>query len=432
MRAPAWAARLQRRHVLLGAGALAVAFGVALWAGVRARQGAPAVPSAAAAARHMGNSGGMAGMEGMPGMSGMESGGRSAMPGMPGMAMPAGGEARLDASQLRQFGVTFGRVDLRVLRDDVRAAGVVAVDETRLTQVTTRTSGFVERLHANFTGRAVRRGEPLLDLYSPEVLATEEELLVAARLPASLPVPGVEGRGLSLVAAARERLVLLGMPRAQIAEVLRTGRARRTFTVVSPATGVVTEKRVIEGQAVQSGQPLLTIADLAGVWIEAQLRETDASRVRVGSGADVELAALPGRSLKGTVTFVEPVLQSATRSVTARVSVANAGGQLRPGMSATVRIVTPGREVLTVPTDALVRTGDRTLVFVDRGGGRLTPADVEVGATVGPLTEVLGGLQSGQRVVTSAQFLLDSESNLAEVMRGMIGQMGGASAEGRP
>jgi Cu(I)/Ag(I) efflux system membrane fusion protein len=259
------------------------------------------------------------------------------------------------------------------------------------------------------------------------VLAAEEELLVARRIGASLgtsDVPGIALPAADLVAAARQRLLRLGVSGAEIDAVLRSGRASRTVTLRAPASGVVLGKRVTDGQAVSAGEPLYTLADLGTVWVEAELREGDAASVRVGSGADVELAAYPGRPFEGSVAYVAPTLDATTRTLRARVVVANSDGRLRPGMFATVRLTSPSRRALTVPASAVVRTGERTIVFVDLGGGRLRPQDVEIGRAEADLVEVLAGLEAGQRVVTSAQYLLESESNLADVMRSMIGQAG--------
>ena len=349
------------------------------------------------------------------------------MAGMPGMAMSSDGTVRLTADQIRQFGITFGTVEERQLAAEVRTAGIVAADETRIAQVTPKFGGFVERLYVDFTGQAVRRGQPLLEIYSPELVAAQQELLVAARLQRTVgesSVPGVPAPSTDLVAAARERLRLWDVSDAQIREVLRTGRVRRTVTLFSPASGVVTEKPVVRGQAVQAGQPLYTIADLSRVWVQAELREADAGTVREGSPATVELAAFPGRPLQGQVSYLQPVLQEQARTLRARIVLPNPDGRIRPGMYATVRLSAPERTALTVPASALVRTGERTLVFVDLGGGRLQPQEVETGRVAGEAAEVLSGLEPGQRVVTSAQFLLDSESNLGEVMRSMIGQTG--------
>ena len=354
------------------------------------------------------------------------------MPGMAGMSMPMSGSGtvRLSAAQIQQFGITFGTAERRPLTGEVRTTGVVAVDETRVVEIAPRFGGFVERVNADFTGRHVRRGEVLVELYSPEVLSTMQELIVANRVGRETrsPVPGAVSSGTDLVAAARDRLRLLGVDDATIDAALASGAAPRTVPIVAPIAGVITEKRVVRGQSVSSGQGLYTIADLSALWVNVDVRESDAGAVRVGTGANIEVTAIPGRTLNGVVTYVQPVMRAETRTVTARIAVANAGAQLKPGMFATVLLRTGGREALVVPNAAVVRTGDRTVVFVDMGGGELMTHDVRTGATVGEFTEILSGLGAGDRVVTSAQFLLDSESNLGEVMRSMLGQ-GSAAAQ---
>jgi Cu(I)/Ag(I) efflux system membrane fusion protein len=356
----------------------------------------------------------------------------AAMDGMAGMDMPSDGSVRLTAAQIQEFGITFGFAEQRTLEDEVRTVGTVAFDETRIAQVAPKFSGFVERLYVDFTGRPVRRGEPLLEIYSPELVAAQEELLLAARLQRTLgesSVPGVGQGSPALVAAAERRLRLWDISEAQIEQVRRTGRVRRTLTLFSPASGVVVDKPVVRGQAVQAGQTLYTIADLSRVWVEAELREADAGAVTEGTPATVEFAAFPGRPLAGTVEYVYPTLQPEARALKARIAVANPEGRLKPGMYATVRLSAPVRTALTVPSSAVVRTGERTLVFVDLGGGRLAPQEVETGRAAGKHTEILSGVEPGQRVVTSAQFLLDSESNLAETMRSMIGMGGSGQME---
>lgn len=353
---------------------------------------------------------------------------------MAGMAMTNGGSVTLTEMQIRQFGVTFDTAKVRTLTSDTRTTGVVTVDETKLTQISPRFGGFVERLYVNATGQRVRRGQPLLDVYSPELVAAQQELLVAGQLQRDIgrsAVPGVPSGTTDLVAAARRRLQLWDISDAQINEVLRTGRVRRTMTLYAPSSGVVLEKQVVQGQAIQPGERLYTIADLSGVWIDVQIREGDAAAVRTGSGADIIVTGMPGRTLKGRVTYVYPTLDSASRAVRARVVVSNTDGLLKPGMYATVALTTPGRSVLTVPASAVLRTGERNVVFVDMGNGSLMPHEVELGATAGSYTEVLAGLEAGQRVVTSSQFLLDSESNLGEVMKAMLGQMSTPSGAGR-
>jgi RND family efflux transporter MFP subunit len=361
--------------------------------------------------------------------------GMGGMEGMPGMNMTESGSVRLTSAQIRQFGITFGTVDVRTLTSEVRATGVVTFDETKLVQVAPKFGGFVERLYVDFTGQPVARGQPLLEIYSPDLVAAQQELLLAAELQRDIgrsAVPGVPASSTNLVEAAKRRLRLWDISEGQIEGVLRSGRVRRTMTLYAPASGVVVEKKVVRGQATTPGEQLYTIADLADLWIDIQLRETDAGAVRVGSGADIELAGLPGRTFKGRVEYVYPTLDQQARTVRARVAVTNTGGVLKPGMYATVRVITPARSALTVPNSAVIRTGERNVVFVDMGGGELMPHEVELGPTVGEYAEVLAGLEPGQRVVTSAQFVLDSESNLAEVIRSMMGQMGAGDVKDMP
>jgi Cu(I)/Ag(I) efflux system membrane fusion protein len=227
-----------------------------------------------------------------------------------------------------------------------------------------------------------------------------------------------------LIESAKMRLRLWDISEAQINEVLRTGRVKRTLTLHAPVNGVVVDKQVLRGQGVQPGQALYTIADLSRVWVEAELREADAATVREGAAATVELSALPGRRLQGRVEYVYPTLEADARTLKARIAMPNPENRIKPGMFAVVRLSAPVRTALTVPTSAVVQTGERSIVFVDMGNQRIMPHDVITGRSAGDLTEIISGLEPGQRVVTAAQFLLDSESNLGEVMRSMIGTMG--------
>jgi len=348
----------------------------------------------------------------------------SQMDGMPGMSSPSAGSVVLTPTQIQQLGVTFGDVALRPLSNEVRTVGTVVVNETRLAKVTPKFSGYVEKLYVNFVGQPVRRGEPLAAVFSPDLVAAEQELLVSARLSRTIgasSVPGVPGSNTDLLTAAKERLRLWDVSDAQINEVLATGRPMRTVALAAPASGFVIDKKVVQGQSIQAGEELYTIADLSDVWVEAQLREEDAGRVGIGATATLQFTSYPGRPFTGRVTYIDPMLGEQARTVKARITVPNSDGRIKPGMYATVILNSSSQTALTVPRSAVVQTGERALVFVDLGNGRLNAQPVRVGRTVGDYVEVLSGLTPGQRVVTSAQFLIDSESNLGEVMKSMIG-----------
>jgi multidrug efflux pump subunit AcrA (membrane-fusion protein) len=250
---------------------------------------------------------------------------------MGGMKMDTDGTVQLTPGQIRRFGVTFGTAEERTLENEVRTVGIVSFDETRIARVTPKFGGFIEKLYVDFTGQSVRAGQPLLEIYSPELVSAQEELLLATRLDESLgqsPVPGVGGSRTGLAASARRRLKLWDISDAQIDAILESGKVRRTLTLDAPVSGIVVEKQVVEGQAVQPGQSLYTIADLSEVWVEAELREADAGEVREGTAATVELNAFPGRPIRGHVEYVYPTLQAQARTLKARIALPNPDGRI--------------------------------------------------------------------------------------------------------
>lgn len=360
-------------------------------------------------------------------MAGMEMNGSAAGPtdGMVGMEMGEG-TIRLTADQIRTFGITFGTAETRPLERTIRAVGLVNFDETRMAYVAPKVTGYVERLYVDFTGKPVSRGQPLLEIYSPELVSAQEELLLARRLDEKVGASGVEGvatGSTDLLASAKRRLRYWDISEAQIERVLRTGQVQKTLTLHAPVSGIVMEKNVLEGQAVEPGDNLYMIADLSEVWVEAELFEADVALIQEGMPAMIDVTALPGRTFEGRVEYVYPTLEEETRSMKARVALPNPGGRLKPGMYTTVRLERSLGEVLTIPTSAVLRTGDRAIAFVDMGEGRLMPHELTLGLAADEYVEVMKGIEPGARVVTSAQFLLDSESNLAEVMRAMMAQM---------
>jgi Cu(I)/Ag(I) efflux system membrane fusion protein len=261
----------------------------------------------------------------------------------------------------------------------------------------------------------VRQGQPLLDIYSPELVAAQKEYLVARRAQARLgdsSVPGVARSGTELAEASRQRLRAFDVSPEEIAALERTGTARRTVTLRSPVSGVVVEKMAFEGMQVSPADRLYEIADLSRVWVVADLYEKDLSAVRVGLPARVTLSAQPAAEWRGTVTFVSPTVKPETRTVEARIEVDNRSGVLKPEMFTDVFFEGTPSSVLTVSESAVIQTGERTLVFVDKGQGQYEPREVALGARVAGGYEVVRGLVAGERVVVSANFLLDSESSL--------------------
>lgn len=332
----------------------------------------------------------------------------------------ADGAVHLEPEMVRSLGITVIEAELAPVQRTIRTTGNVAYDETRLTTVTPKFMGFVERLHVDFTGQAVRKGQPLLEIYSPELVAAQEELLAAVRMERQLRESGstaVAERSALLVDAARRRLLLWDISPAQVRQIEQSGQTRRTLTLHAPFGGVVTEKMVQAGQAVEMGMPLYRLADLAGVWVEADVYEQDLRFVRLGESVQVEIAAYPGEPFRGRVSYVYPEVRMETRTARVRVELANPGGRIKPGMYATVSIQTPVAErAVLVPRDAVMHSGTHAMVFVEEGEGLYRAREVQVGADVGGQTQILSGLLAGERVVKRANFLLDSESRLMESM----------------
>jgi membrane fusion protein, copper/silver efflux system len=315
-----------------------------------------------------------------------------------------------------------------------RTVGRVAVDETRVHHVNVKVAGFVERIYVDYVGKLVRAGDPLFTLYSPELLSAQQEYLIALRTRKALgagsgplhpeaggPGRGFGGAGEDLVAAARQRLRLWDIPEAEIARLERTGAPRKTLTLYSPSTGVVTRKDVVQGHRLQEGDMPYEITDLREVWVLADAYETDLSRLELGMAATLTLQAFPDRSFKGRVAFIDPLLDPRTRTAKVRLAFPNPTGELRPEMFGEVTLQAPPREGLRVPADAVIDSGTRKVVFVALGDGKFQPREVKLGATGADLAEVLSGLRAGEQVVTRANFLVDSES----LLRASLSAMGG-------
>ncbi len=308
------------------------------------------------------------------------------------------------------IGVKLAKAELRPLAGGIRTVGVVATDERRQAQVHTKFDGFIESLYVNFTGQSVRRGDPLLSVYSPDLLATQQELILAERMHSDI--------GRTLAGAARHRLLLWDMSPGDIDRVARSGQPVRAVTLRSPANGVVLTKNALPGTRVMPGDTLYVIADLSSVWILADVYEADLPFVQAGQMAQVTLSS-SGQSWTGRVTFVAPVVDEATRTAKVRVELPNPAGLLKPEMYVNVTLQKPVGEVITVPDSAVMQTGTRSIVFVQTAPGQFAPREVQTGAKAEGLYQIRSGVQPGETVVVDANFLVDSESRLKSAISGM-------------
>lgn len=314
----------------------------------------------------------------------------------------------------QNLGIRTAEVTKGSLAPVVEAVGSVAYNERDVALVQARSNGFVERLHVRATLDPVKKGQPLAELYVPEWVAAQEDYLYVKRMEDSV-----------LLDAARQRMRLAGMTEDQIRRVAKSGKVQARITVNAPIAGVVDELNVREGTTVMSGMPMFRINGLDPIWVHAEVPENLASHVQPGSTVEARTPSFPETTFKGKVSAILPEVNAATRTIKARIELANPGGRLVPGMFATVNFTPAAREdILTVPTEAIIETGKRSIVMVSEGEGKFAPVDVETGIEVDGRTEIRKGLQAGQKVVASGQFLIDSESSL----RGSIARMTEAPA----
>ncbi|HEX9166535.1 MAG TPA: efflux RND transporter periplasmic adaptor subunit, partial [Gemmatimonadales bacterium] len=338
---------------------------------------------------------------------------------------------RLTLEQEQALGVRYITVTRAPTTRTIRTVGQIQAPEPGIAEITPKVDGFVERLFVSSTGDPVRKGQPLLSLYSPMVVAAQEELLSAHRLANQLQGVGGDAtrNATVMLEAARRRLAWWDVPAEAIAEVERSGLIQRTVTLASPVNGVVLEKMVVQGQQVMAGMRLYRVADLSTVWIEGEVFEQDLRYVQRGVEAHIEVSAYPDEHLMGEVSFVYPTVDQASRTNRVRVVVPNPGLRLKPGMFATVYIDVALDEALMVPTGAVLVTGERNLVFVREADGTLTPREVVLGGRTAHQVEVLSGLEEGERIVVSANFLVDAESQLGGGVEGMPGMQHGPDGQ---
>jgi Cu(I)/Ag(I) efflux system membrane fusion protein/cobalt-zinc-cadmium efflux system membrane fusion protein len=339
---------------------------------------------------------------------------KGAAPGAPETDVPRAG-VQLDTRRRQLLGVRTARVERGAIARDIRAVGIVRYDETRLSDVNLKLDGWIEKLHVEATGQAVRRGQPLLDLYSPELMATQNEYLLALSTRETMQQSTIADARIQadrLVESARRRLTLWDLPADMLQRLEQTRKADANVTFRSPVSGFVIDKPVVEGMRVTAGQTLYKIADLSAVWVEADVFESDAPFIKVGAPAAVTLDAWPGESRRGRSVYIYPFVEEKTRTLRVRFAFANPDLRLKPGMYANVEMSSSLGNGLTVPSDAVLDAGRGQIVFVAEGDGYFEPRTVSVGQRIDGRVQILTGLKEGDEVATGAAFFLDSESQL--------------------
>lgn len=343
---------------------------------------------------------------------------------MPAKAAPGRGDLDIAPERLQSIGVRFEKAARRLMIRNIRTVGRVAIDERRLARVNVKVEGWIEQLYVNTTGERVARGQPLFSLYSPDLVATQEEYLLALRSARTLggsEFPEVAEGSISLLDAARRRLQLWDIADSHVRELERTGKILRTLPIHAPLGGTVIEKMAVAGMRVMPGEDLYVIADLSHIWVLADIYEYELPLVRVGQQADITVSYDPPSPMTGRLTFIYPTLQSETRTARVRFEFDNPEGRLKPDMYVNVALNIPLGERLIVPKDAVLESGARRVIFVRRDAGRLAWREVKIGIRAGDQVEILDGLSDGEEIVTSANFLIDSESQVKAAMAGMAG-----------
>ena len=330
------------------------------------------------------------------------------------------GSVEITPEKQQLIGVQYGAAEYETVSDSIRAAARVTLDETKIAKVQTKLDGWIDEVFVDFTGKYVKKGDPLLTIYSPEALATEQEYLLALKARQTMrlsPVHQMMDSAENLVAAARKRLELWDISDAQIEELGRTGKLVKNLTLYSPISGFVMERNAFAKQRVTTETMLYTVADLSTVWVLADVFEYEAANVRVGQPASMTLSYLPGKTFRGRISYILPQVDPNTRTLKVRIAFDNPGYELKPDMYGEVELRTGGARRLVVPQSAVLNSGDRQVVFVDRGNGQFEPRDVAIGQQREDRIEILSGLKPGERIVTSGNFLLDSESQLKAAVK---------------
>lgn len=355
-------------------------------------------------------SGAMANTEMQPGMPGMND-----QPANPQQAETPLAPIQLSPQRMQSIGLQLGQVEYKPVNDEIRFYGNVQANERRLAYVQTRFAGWIRKVYVDATGDLVRKGQPLFTVYSPDLVTTEQEYLLAKQNAGALQqstVSGVAAGASSLLESARQRLLQWEISPSEIAKLDQTGKVITDLTIYSPVSGYVTEKNALPNMYVQPETRLYTVADLSEVWVLAQSFQNDAGKIKPGDPAEVTVDAYPNTVFRGRVDYVLPQLDAMTRTIPVRLVFPNSGLKLRPGMYVNVRVGLPlGRQML-VPASAVFHSGTRNLLFINKGGGEIEPREVELGPSFADQFVIRKGVKQGEQIVTSANFLIDSEAQL--------------------
>ena len=340
---------------------------------------------------------------------------------------------QLSPERLQSIGIRTGRVESRIVEDEIHVTGNVAIDETRLSTVQVRYSGYIQKVFADATYQYLRKGQPLFTIYSPDLVATEREYLVAKRNQqrvAQSTVSGVTDGAASLLAAASERLKQWGVPQREIARLESTGEVQQELQVDSPVSGYITERNALPNLTVQPETRLYSVADLSSVWVLAEVFQNDLGRIKVGDRASLTVDSYPGRVFEGRVNFIYPQVDMTTRTARARLVFSNPSLKLAPGMFVNVTLKVAMGKQLVIPATGVLQSGTRQIVFVSRDGGYIEPREVQLGSRAGDDFIVLRGVKAGEEIVTSANFLIDSETQLQAALGTFVPPPPGAGAAG--
>src|SRR6266699_118510 len=338
---------------------------------------------------------------------------------------------QLSPERMQSIGVRMGRVEHKMVGDEIRATGNVAVDETKVAYVQVRYSGYIQKVFADAAYQYLRKGQPLFTIYSPSLAATEREYLVSMQNQlrvAQSTIPGVTEGAASLLAAASERLKQWGVPQREIARLESTGEIQQELQVDSPVSGYITERNALPNLTVQPETRLYSVADLSTVWVLAEVFQNDLGRIKVGDRASLTVNSYPGRIFEGRVNFIYPQVDMTTRTARARLVFSNPGLKLTPGMFVNVTLKVAMGKQLVIPATGVLQSGTRQIAFVKRSDEYLEPREVELGPRIGDDFIVLRGLKAGEQIVTSANLLIDSESQLQAALGSFVPPPPGASA----